>query len=415
MYVYIYICTPRTSLTFDRLLVLILLVLKWPQLNLIPLQAFSLSAGAPSNTCTVTKYSELLIQNRLERLYLHLLFLTISFHDDDDDDDDERGPPPSSSAVRPGGARRACEEMAATTTSSSELDRLLDELGETLVVSKRSVKAASTYVNGSGGSRQGGEGDKAGEERRGSGIISHSGKDARTSVGSVTGRGTVAGSSGVRMASAETKRTKPTLSTTQRMQTSPVVDDIDSLLYDLDNVLNTGNEKAQGDRSRTRTGMQKSQSLIELSELHTKKVRGVGSRDRHSEEEQRQGAPSSCSTRCVIPTLGNARASESRCLNLHCTRCDNRILIFDGKEWRTDDQRRRSTTSAETNQSSDCVSYMFLRNVYPSREKMVQRMNNNVASSAYACQCTVRYLYCPRMPLLRQLLHVIVIVKIPRR
>ena len=181
------------------------------------------------------------------------------------------------------------------------------------------------------------------------------------------------------------------ISRSQRKQTSPVADDIDSLLYDLDNVLQAASKKNENDKSRTRAGMQKSQSLIELSQLQTKTARGVEHRNRLSEEEQRQSALSSCSTRCVIPTLGNARAPSSRCINLHCTRCDNRVLIFDGKKWRTEDQRRRNISADEMDHSSDCVSYMFLRNVYPCREKMVQRMNDNVTSSAYACQCTVRY------------------------
>lgn len=131
-------------------------------------------------------------------------------------------------------------------------------------------------------------------------------------------------------------------------------------------------------------------SCIELSKVQGRRPGDVlaASADRKLRSEHGPSV-SPCARRCAIPTLGNDRVM-SRCRKLHCTRCDNHIIIFDGKEWRTECSSQRRTAGDGASQRRDVVSYMFLRNVYPSREKMKQRMRDNVASTAYACQCTVR-------------------------
>lgn len=83
-------------------------------------------------------------------------------------------------------------------------------------------------------------------------------------------------------------------------------------------------------------------------------------------------------TKCAAVILGPQGSVWGRssgvdgvvcCDNLRCTRCDFKVLRFDGVAWHGD------------------VDYMFFRNCYPDEEKMRGKLRGRAGSSAYACQC----------------------------
>lgn len=282
-----------------------------------------------------------------------------------------------------------------------DIDQLLHELGETLVVSKQPVKANS----GSGGGAP-----PASATRRGSGVSrgpsglsmdrSRS-EDTIQASPSSSSRGHVRGGDGEHwrrpvVASERGRRGMPVGSSSSASATAALSsmnhgdgDSIDSLLFDLDNVLKDGT-------SDRRTDFEKTPSAVEPNRLHSNArrydrdsdARGTGV-DRHDGECLHQrpqtllraesGAKATCSSRCVMPTLGGSRAAR-RCTVLLCTRCDNRVLMFDDKAWKTSNR----------DDGAGGVTYLFLRNVYPSRSKMLEMLVDKRGNTAYACQCMVR-------------------------
>eukprot|EP00899_Mesostigma_viride_P015831 jgi/Mesvir1/24249/Mv10953-RA.1 len=58
------------------------------------------------------------------------------------------------------------------------------------------------------------------------------------------------------------------------------------------------------------------------------------------------------------------------CDKLRCTKCDFRVLNFDGKEWFED------------------VEYLFFRNCIPDEEKLSKKLRVQPGVRAMACQCT---------------------------
>uniref|UniRef100_A0A7R9YQK2 Cilia- and flagella-associated protein 418 n=1 Tax=Chlamydomonas euryale TaxID=1486919 RepID=A0A7R9YQK2_9CHLO len=62
----------------------------------------------------------------------------------------------------------------------------------------------------------------------------------------------------------------------------------------------------------------------------------------------------------------------NRCNNLRCTKCDFKVIWFDNQGW------------------LDSVDYLFLRNNFPTADKLAAKLRRSPSTSAYCCQCSWR-------------------------
>ena len=246
--------------------------------------------------------------------------------------------------------------------ASTELDQLLDEIGETLVVSKSttegnmksrsrssSLTQRSNTFDVTNGSRYGVQGAKLYEQKMRSSIEE-------------------------KMSNTQSRRSSSIGQKTMYDDTK-----LDSLLYDLNNALKPSHSNGKAEE-------------LASSYPTSHSVNGRPPRAENTcayvstiqANEVRKETPSySCHIRCVVPVIGGN--VKNQCRNLHCVKCDNRVMIFNGMQW-----QETTEESPQSKNGSEGVTYLFLRNVYPSREKLMTKMMINRNCTAYACQCSVR-------------------------
>ncbi|KAF2359789.1 C8orf37 protein [Trinorchestia longiramus] len=143
-------------------------------------------------------------------------------------------------------------------------------------------------------------------------------------------------------------------------------EDIDTLLDEVEQGLNKTKKSAS---TRSRGGSERSTRTATTEDLDLLLTDLPEAEDANGTSASSAGVVQN--KKCWPPYLTGSCSSASvrSCPHLHCLKCDSAVVSFDGWQWSHD------------------VSYLFLRNNYPSIEKLRGKLQPSRACRAYACQC----------------------------
>eukprot|EP01013_Petalomonas_cantuscygni_P042379 TRINITY_DN7631_c0_g1_i2.p1 TRINITY_DN7631_c0_g1~~TRINITY_DN7631_c0_g1_i2.p1 ORF type:complete len:193 (-),score=20.12 TRINITY_DN7631_c0_g1_i2:166-744(-) len=74
--------------------------------------------------------------------------------------------------------------------------------------------------------------------------------------------------------------------------------------------------------------------------------------------------------KCAVVSVCPPENAVHRCPTIMCTKCDFKVVVFDGWDWGAD------------------VDYQFTRYFYPDFKRLRERMSQDDACAAYVCQCS---------------------------